>query len=153
MPQRYIKLQKEKEKCATMPTYTGTCYCRAVKYNLDLKTPQDARTSLCHCHNCKKAYGNYAITVKVPLSCFKYTESPTLKKHSMDNGSGKVLNREFCGECGSFICDYGDAAKNDFRYVLLGTIDEPGVHDEIFKPQGEFYISQRMKWFPPIPGG
>ena len=32
--------------------YTGSCYCRAIKYEFDV-SPADARTSLCHCHNCK----------------------------------------------------------------------------------------------------
>lgn len=36
-----------------MPTYTGSCYCRNIQYNLTLSSPDDARTSLCHCHNCK----------------------------------------------------------------------------------------------------
>jgi Uncharacterized conserved protein len=36
-----------------MPTYTGSCYCRAIEYELELSSPDEARTSLCHCRNCK----------------------------------------------------------------------------------------------------
>jgi hypothetical protein len=61
------------------------------------------------------------------------------------------VNREFCGECGSFICDYGDAAADHFRYIVLGSIDEPGVNDEIFGPKGEFFREQKMKWMPDVP--
>ena len=32
--------------------YTGSCYCGAIKYTFDV-LPSEARTSLCHCHNCK----------------------------------------------------------------------------------------------------
>ena len=35
-----------------MPIYKGGCYCGEVKYTIDV-SPDDARTSLCHCKNCK----------------------------------------------------------------------------------------------------
>ena len=35
-----------------MPVYNGGCYCGEVKYTIDV-SPDDARTSLCHCKNCK----------------------------------------------------------------------------------------------------
>lgn len=37
----------------TMPTYPGSCYCRDIEYELSLSSPDDARTSLCHCKSCK----------------------------------------------------------------------------------------------------
>lgn len=33
--------------------YTGGCYCGAIKYEIDLASADEARTSLCHCRNCK----------------------------------------------------------------------------------------------------
>lgn len=36
-----------------MPTYPGSCYCRDIEYELSLASPDDARTSLCHCKSCK----------------------------------------------------------------------------------------------------
>lgn len=33
--------------------YKGACYCKAVKYEIDIASPDEARTSLCHCKNCK----------------------------------------------------------------------------------------------------
>ena len=35
-----------------MPIYRGGCYCGELKYTIDV-SPDDARTSLCHCKNCK----------------------------------------------------------------------------------------------------
>lgn len=40
-------------RTSSMPRYTGSCFCCKIKYNLDLSSPDDARTSLCHCRNCK----------------------------------------------------------------------------------------------------
>lgn len=116
-----------------MPTYTGSCYCRAIEYELELSSPDEARTSLCHCRNCKvtlacspvplrqleekwewradplflqKAFGtNYGLTAKVPKDALRYTKGKT-KEHVADNGSGALLHREFCDNCGSFILEY-----------------------------------------------
>ena len=103
---------------------TGSCYCRAIKYELNLDSADDARTSLCHCNNCKlslfnwwwvhwsnvhmqKAFGtNYGLTAKVPKESFQYILG-TPKEHAADNGSGVIIYREFCDVCGSFILEYG----------------------------------------------
>ena len=86
---------------------TGSCYCRALEYVLELASADDARTSLCHCRNCKKAFGtNYGLTAKVPKEAFRYTKG-TPTEHAADNGSGVMLYREFCGVCGAFVLEYG----------------------------------------------
>lgn len=33
--------------------YPGSCYCNKIRYEIDLEDPDQARTSLCHCRNCK----------------------------------------------------------------------------------------------------
>jgi hypothetical protein len=33
--------------------HTGSCYCGEIKYEIDVASPDEARTSLCHCKNCK----------------------------------------------------------------------------------------------------
>ncbi|PGH31861.1 hypothetical protein GX50_05359 [[Emmonsia] crescens] len=152
-----------------MPTYTGSCYCRAIQYQLNLTSPDDARTSLCHCRSCKKAFGtNYGLTAKVAKGSFEITQGKT-KEHAADNGSGVMLYREFCETCGSFILEYGnedfriigprdlkwltsvapkEAAKEHFRYITVGTLDDP----ESLPPKGEFFCKYRAKWMPEIPG-
>jgi len=53
---------------------TGTCYCKSLSYNLRLDDKMDARTTLCHCANCKKAFGGaFGLTAKVPIQAFRYT--------------------------------------------------------------------------------
>ena len=107
-----------------MPNYTGSCFCHKIEYNLSLLSPEDARTSLCHCRNCQviqlhtctqiarltnkqKAFGtNYGLTTKVPKDSFSYTKGSP-KQHAADNGSGVTIYREFCDTCGSFILEYG----------------------------------------------
>ncbi|KAF2190210.1 DUF636 domain protein [Zopfia rhizophila CBS 207.26] len=129
---------------------TGSCYCENLKYALSLESKGDARTSLCHCGNCKKAFGGvFGATVKVPLNVFRYTgESGAPTVHASDNGSGVNVYREFCHECGSYICEYGEQAKAHFRYIMLGSLDDP----EALPPKGEFFCGQRTSWMPEVPG-
>ncbi|KAJ9304615.1 hypothetical protein DTO217A2_5851 [Paecilomyces variotii] len=130
-----------------MPTYTGSCYCRAIEYELELASPDEARTSLCHCRNCKKAFGtNYGLTAKVPKDALRYTKGK-IKEHVADNGSGALLHREFCDNCGSFILEYGGAVKDKFRYICVGSLDTP----EALPPKGEFFCKSRVSWMPEIP--
>lgn len=101
-----------------MPTFTGSCYCAQIKYELILDSAEDARTSLCHCRNCKKVFGaNYGLTAKVPKNALNITQGTT-KEHAADNGSGMLIHREFCSNCGSTILEYGVSYKRsrNFQY-------------------------------------
>ncbi|KAL4756194.1 GFA family protein [Aspergillus foveolatus] len=130
-----------------MPTYTGSSTCHKIEYNLTLNSADDARTSLCHCKNCKKAFGtNYGLTAKVPKHALQLTKGET-KKHAADCRTGVVVHREFCDTCGSFICEYGDHVKEQFRYVVVGSLDD----SEALPPKGEFFCQARVSWMPEIP--
>lgn len=88
----------------------GGCYCGAVRYTITLEDPENqARTSICHCGNCKKfTGGEHGITTKIPRSAFAVTEGRKhVRTHEADNGSGTVLHREFCGTCGGPLLEYG----------------------------------------------
>jgi hypothetical protein len=55
----------------------------------------------------QKAFGtNYGLTSKVPKDAVQITAGSP-KEHAADNGSGMVIHREFCDNCGSFILEYG----------------------------------------------
>ncbi|RPA73089.1 hypothetical protein BJ508DRAFT_216449 [Ascobolus immersus RN42] len=140
----------------TTPTITGGCYCNSIRYTIT--PPQDTsliRTSLCHCRNCKKFTGSpYGITTRLPIDALTIRPESLqyLKTHESDNGSGSKLTRQFCGECGSGILEYGEQAKEKWRYVFWGTLDEEGRADGRFGPKGEFFASQRAGWLAPVEG-
>ncbi|MCJ1364936.1 hypothetical protein MMC16_004053 [Acarospora aff. strigata] len=128
--------------------YTGHCYCGEIKYEIDLSSPDEARTSLCHCKNCKRFFGTeFGLTAKIPVGAFKVTAGKT-KEHVSDNGSGTTLYREFCSTCGSGILEYGEPAKDKFRYIMCGTLDD----FDALPPKGEFFCKARSGWMPEIPG-
>ncbi|KAF3770329.1 DUF636-domain-containing protein [Cryphonectria parasitica EP155] len=123
---------------------TGGCTCQGLQYTLKLDSANSARTSLCHCSSCKKAFGtNYGLTTKVPIESFSYSRGePKLFRQS--NG----VIREFCSNCGSLTCEYGEQAADKFRYVTYGTLDDP----EKLPPKGEFFCKDRASWMPEVPG-
>ncbi|KAK3370607.1 Mss4-like protein [Podospora didyma] len=122
----------------------GRCVCNKLQYSLSLTSLDDARTTLCHCHSCRRAFGaNFGLTAKVLIQMFCY-DSGTAKKHTQENG----VTREFCDTCGAFICEYGKDAADKFRYVMWGTLDEP----EKLAPKGEFFCKHRTEWMPELHG-
>ncbi|KAK4114758.1 DUF636-domain-containing protein [Canariomyces notabilis] len=122
----------------------GRCVCNKLQYSLDLDSPEDARATLCHCYSCRRAFGtNYGLTAKVPIQAFRY-ESGTPKKYKQENG----VTREFCDNCGAYVCEYGEAAADKFRYIMWGSLDDPSL----VKPKGEFFCKSRPDWMPEIPG-
>ena len=97
--------------------FHGGCYCTAVRYTLSLADPDaDARTSLCHCTNCKKFTGGpFGVTTKVDKKGFEVVQGADhVRKHVADNGSGTVLTREFCGTCGGPVMEYGVSTLHFF---------------------------------------
>jgi hypothetical protein len=95
----------------------------------------------------QKFFGtNYGLTSKIPKSSFKITQGQT-KVHEADNGSGTLLHREFCSNCGSGILEYG-ANAGDFVYIMYGTLDKPME----LPPKGEFFCKYRDGWMPEVPG-
>lgn len=59
------------------------------------------------------------------------------------------MTREFCGECGSGLLEYGANAGNNV-YVFWGSLDK-GSEEEV-PPKGEFFCNDRAGWMPEIPG-
>ncbi|KAL7424121.1 hypothetical protein Q5752_001706 [Cryptotrichosporon argae] len=127
--------------------YTGGCYCRTIRYEVELDSADDARTSLCHCSSCKKWFGGpFGITTKVGAGAFRYTAGQAIE-HESDNGA-TLLHREFCGTCGSGILEYGKDAAGKFIYFTHGTLDDPAA----LAPKGEFFCKNRLAWMPELQG-
>ncbi|ROT35247.1 hypothetical protein SODALDRAFT_284099 [Sodiomyces alkalinus F11] len=129
-----------------MPLMKGRCACDEVQYTVSLGSADEARTSLCHCSSCKRAFGtDHGLTTKVPVESYSYTKGVP-RQYTQDNG----VVREFCRTCGTFLCEYGEQAADKFRYLVWGTLDEK--ERDMVPPKGEFFCSQRAKWMPEIPG-
>ncbi|KAI0411307.1 Mss4-like protein [Xylaria grammica] len=135
-----------------MTPLPGGCYCGAIRYVISLSDPESqARTSICHCGNCKRFTGcNYGITTKISRSAFAIQQGQGhVKVHEAENGSGVMLHREFCGTCGGSLLEYGEHA-GDNVYVFYGTMDDHARGQ--VEPKGEFFCKLRDPWMPEIQG-
>ncbi|KAF8993509.1 Mss4-like protein [Cyathus striatus] len=118
---------------------------QAIRYEVALNSPDEARTSICYCSNCKKWTGSaFGITTKIPKSSFKITKGKTTE-HVSDNGSGTQLHREFCITCGGGIWNMESAGDN--IYITYGSLD----NTEELPPKGEFFCKYKEQWIPEIP--
>lgn len=152
-------------------TLEGRCVCSKLQYSAKLDSADDARTSLCR----KRTFGtNYGLTTKVSSRslCLRRNGTRSHLLESEPNGTGSRspwkasptrkasprgstfkqdngVVREFCDTCGACVCEYGEQADDEFRYVVWETFDEP---DKV-PPKGEFFCSRREGWMSEIEGG
>lgn len=71
------RFQCTKETTTMALDLKGRCVCSALRYSVNLNSAADARTTLCHCKSCRRAFGtNYGLTTKVRHAlCFSTPET------------------------------------------------------------------------------
>ena len=113
---------------------TGSCFCGAVKYEVEFPTSWCGH---CHCSMCRRPHGASFVTwVAVPSEQFKITsgEQNITRFQSSENGT-----RNFCKICGSQMTCQTHPEEMDVALASLhGKIDrEPDTH---------FYFDSRADW-------
>lgn len=94
---------------------TGQCLCGSVKFQIDGAV---GKPHACHCGQCVRQSGHFAVSAEVRRTDFKLIEDEGLKWFASSN----FAKRGFCQECGSaLLWDGGD----DNIYVSLGSLDQP----------------------------
>jgi hypothetical protein len=83
---------------------SATCLCGSIRVTItDSELFTRPRGHLCHCANCRKVAGSY-VSSNLAIEKEKVEvkdERGTMKKYrDMATGSGKCVERCFCGECG-----------------------------------------------------
>ncbi|TRZ57077.1 MAG: hypothetical protein D4S02_14150 [Rhodocyclaceae bacterium] len=99
---------------------TGGCLCGNIRYSISQPVE---KIIACHCTHCQKASASGAShNTVVPAGAFKITTgTPKLFADTAD--SGNILNRYFCGDCGSAI--YNQRTKTpEMVVVKVGTLDD-----------------------------
>ncbi|UPX11913.1 uncharacterized protein EKO05_0002497 [Ascochyta rabiei] len=122
---------------------TSTCLCKAIRVTItDDELFTRPRGHLCHCANCRKVAGSYVssnlaiekekVTVEDPQGAMKRYED-------WDTGSGKKVERCFCGTCGNPIMSIAE--------ILPTTvIVKMGMFPRIPKPECESFALHRHSW-------
>ncbi|OAG02580.1 uncharacterized protein CC84DRAFT_1261312 [Paraphaeosphaeria sporulosa] len=128
----------------------GSCLCRAIIFTL---TGAPLNTVLCHCSNCGHASGvgfmanSFYAADQLQI---KSQPSSTLKTYIDTNtDSGAVLQRQFCGDCGSPLFTRNEKMEG-FVVVCSGALEREMGRE--WKPAMELWCKGRRGWVPEIEG-
>jgi len=87
--------------------------------------------AICHCTDCQHEGGSYSDSAVFPPNSLKYTSGETTKFHKPAD-SGKDVEHNFCGRCGSTLIINQESlvsscsvSVNDGRKALLSSVLDP----------------------------
>ena len=98
-------------------------------------------TGICHCKNCQRQAGTaFSTLAGVPKSQLEIQGEPKLYQDG-DTASGGVVERWFCGNCGSPIYS-AVSAQPDTLFLKTGTLDDTAD----WKPQFQIWADTKQNW-------
>ena len=115
-------------------TVPGSCFCGAVKFEIELPT---LFCGHCHCSMCRRPHGASFVTwTAVPPERFRFTsgDQNITRFQSSENGT-----RSFCKICGSqMFCQTEPEVIDVALAALHGKIDR--------EPEEHYYFDSRADW-------
>jgi hypothetical protein len=114
----------------------GSCLCGAVQYEL---REQFSEVHHCHCSRCRKAHGAAFSTFgRIAKSSLRFVSGEDKVR---DFRSSSLVQRSFCGECGSNLLFQFDPLP-EAAWVAVGSLDDdPGLH-----PQAHIFVGSKAAW-------
>lgn len=101
---------------------TGGCACGAVRYESGSAPAFSLR---CQCRACQRASGTgHGTSIVLPAATFSI--SGEVRFYESTSGSGNVVSRGFCPNCGSPVLNR-NSGYPDMRYIHVGSLDDPSV--------------------------
>lgn len=99
----------------------------------------------CHCEDCRRANGSaYNIGVRVDRKDLSLNATAEFKAYKYVGASGRMIERWFCGACGSPIYTL-HPSKPEYAWVKAGIINDPHV----VRPEYENWVKDKVKWATP----
>jgi hypothetical protein len=116
---------------------SGGCACGAIRYESDAVPTVMLN---CHCSDCRKASGSgYAAIVIVQK--FSLQLSGEARFHKLRGGSGSLIERGFCPDCGSPLFVRLERFPNVLG-IQAGSLDDPALHN----PSMDVYTDSAPEW-------
>jgi len=120
-----------------MAQISGGCLCGKVRYETKA---EPLFMGICHCSSCQKQAGSaFGTSVAVPKQALSI--KGTVKTYAHKGGSGKVVNRRFCPDCGSPVITEAEALP-DVVIIKAGTLDDTSW----LKPTAEIFCENAQPW-------
>ena len=118
-------------------TMTGQCLCGSVSYKIEGDMQM---CGVCHCKNCQRQAGS-SYSVLFALSDDQIEVSGDLTTYEDKADSGNIVNRHFCGTCGSPVLTTVPTQPG-MTFVKAGTLDDSSV----LKPGIHFWTGSKQDW-------
>ncbi|MBU6297968.1 MAG: GFA family protein [Alphaproteobacteria bacterium] len=123
-----------------MPTYSGSCFCGAVKYRLE-SAPMFVHC--CHCKDCQCQTGS-AFVLNAIMEADRITLLPGSRAPeptTMRTDSGRPHDIYRCPDCKTAVwSDYG--RRKVMLFVRVGTLDDPGA----LPPDVHIFTRSKLPW-------
>jgi hypothetical protein len=132
-------------------TYTGSCHCKAVRFECDLDLASG--TTRCNCTFCRKARFWMALAKAEDFRLLQGAEALVDYQHVPEGKAEPFLHLSFCGRCGMRPFSRGGylpALKSSFFAVNLGCLDD--VDDAELARSPVAYVDGRQGTWAPITG-
>ena len=99
---------------------TGGCLCGAIRFTISAPV---SGLRACHCTHCQKTSGTgSSVNAVIQRKDFALTQG-TPKRYTDKADSGRLLQRFFCGDCGSPVYSQRDSMP-ERMVVRVGSIDD-----------------------------
>jgi len=118
-------------------TYTGSCLCGSVKYEVDKLEPNLGH---CHCSMCRKFHGAaFATFGEAKTENFRWVEGESnLASYIANNNT----IRKFCKFCGSSMTFTPSQDNGELIEFTLGTLDS----DIDLRPDAHIFTNYKANW-------
>lgn len=119
--------------------FEASCLCGGIRLTY---SGQLGPSNYCHCEDCRRANGSaFNIGVRVDRKDLEVKATTELRSYRYVSGSGKEIERCFCGICGSPIFTL-HPDRPEYAWVKAGIINQPGV----INPTYENWTKDKVKW-------
>lgn len=126
-----------------MPPFekSGGCVCGSVRFKA---TAEPSRITICHCRWCQRRTGTaFGTEVVFDSDDVVVTGQDVRHYHHVSDESGRWLDLEFCGKCGSNL-GFTLEAVPGIRTLPAGTFDDPTwIRTDRYKTRHVFLRSRR----------
>jgi hypothetical protein len=122
---------------------TGGCVCGSVRF---LATGEPLRVTICHCRWCQRRTGTaFGTEVVFDSDRVAFTGTGVTRYRHVSDESGRWLDIEFCGRCGSNLGFTLQAAPG-IRTLPAGAFDDPGWIRADRYAFRHVYVRSRRDW-------
>jgi hypothetical protein len=137
LPERLPSYHHQHENQKMNLPFSGGCACGSIRY-----TGSQAPIAMinCHCSDCQRSSGApFASGIVVMTGCLQVSGTP--KSHTVRAGSGGLVTRSFCSDCGTPLFT-SSGANPKFTSIRFPSLDDASG----FKPMLDIYTESAQQW-------